>query len=35
MSVLKPPNYNKLVFFDVETVGLNPNHPVSLAYIAY
>lgn len=35
MGVLKPPNYNKLVFFDTETVGLNPNHPISLAYIAY
>ena len=29
------PNYNKLCFFDTETVGLNPNYIVSLAYIAY
>ncbi len=29
------PNYNKLCFFDTETVGLKPNYIVSLAYIAY
>ena len=29
------PNYNKLCFFDTETVGLKPNYIVSLAYIVY
>lgn len=29
------PNYNKLCFFDTETVGLSPNYIISLAYIAY
>lgn len=29
------PNYNKIVFFDTETVGLRPNYIVSIAYIAY
>lgn len=29
------PNWNKLVFFDTETVSINPNFIISLAYIAY
>lgn len=28
-------NYNKLVFFDTETVSINPNYIISLAYIAF
>lgn len=29
------PNYNKLVFFDTETVSLRPPYIISIAYIAY
>lgn len=32
---MSQPNYNKLVFFDTETVDINPNYIISLAYIAY
>lgn len=32
---MSSPNYNKLCFFDTETVSINPNYIISLAYIAY
>ena len=35
MSVLKPPNYNRILAFDTETVGLKPNYIISLAYIFF
>ena len=35
MSVLKPPNYNRILAFDTETVSIKPNYIISLAYIFF
>ena len=33
--MLKAPNFNRLCFFDTETVGLRPNYIISMAYIFF
>lgn len=32
---MSSPNYNKLCFFDTETVGLRPNYIISMAFIVF